>query len=385
VPAPPLSLAGADAVAVDRGVNTAGAEAVPSRLADGDGVCGGEPVALAPVDAEWVDAADAVGSAVPVAATDAPAEPVGDAEGVGGALAGALPVPLPVPLPLNDGELEALGEPADDAEGTREAEVEGEGVEEPTRGVAVAGGEGVTVPPPLAVAVGAPPLPVAGGEGDCVMETVPAPVAPAVPVPPPLPDAAADGEGGEEGEGSPGVRDAGSVAVGGGVWDAGAAVWVLPPPPAALAVAGGDAVLEGCAEREGEGGAVGETLPAPLREALSDGVGVRVVEEEGVGLTLALAGADEEGDCDGEGDTEEVEVAGGLLETEGERASLRLPALVGDTSALADASVEAEGGGVSEAALLSLGWGEEDTEGKKVSVASEEGADEPVASAPDGE
>ena len=217
VPAPPLSLAGADAVAVDRGVNTAGAEAVPSRLAGGDGVCGGEPVALAPVDAEWVDAADVVGSAVPVAATDAPEEPVEDAEGVGGALAGALPVPLPVPLPLNDGELEALGEPADDAEGTREAEVEGEGVEEPTRGVAVAGGEGVTVPPPLAVAVGAPPLPVAGGEGDCVMETVPAPVAPAVPVPPPLPDAAADGEGGEEGEGSPGVRDAGSVAVGGAV------------------------------------------------------------------------------------------------------------------------------------------------------------------------
>jgi hypothetical protein len=58
---------------------------------------------------------------------------------------------------------------------------------------------------------------------------------------------------------------------------------------------------------------------------------------------------------------------------------------VGDTSALADATVEAEGGGVFEAAPLSLGWGEEDTEGKKVSVASEEGADEPVASAPDGE
>ena len=66
-------------------------------------------------------------------------------------------------------------------------------MEEPPRGVAVAGGEDVTVPLPLAVAVGAPPLPVAEDEGDCVMETVPAPVAPAVPVPPPLPDAAADG------------------------------------------------------------------------------------------------------------------------------------------------------------------------------------------------
>ena len=64
-------------------------------------------------------------------------------------------------------------------------------------------------------------------------------------------------------------------------------------------MAGGDAVLEGCVERECEGGAVGETLPALLREALSDGVGVRVVEEEGVGLTVALAGADAEDDFDG--------------------------------------------------------------------------------------